>query len=132
MKHVFGKSASEIIYRFMERQAALEREEVGQHVELFYSYLEKLFGPEGTYTLRTACLKRLCTKLQHEYEEVEKYFSFLDELYEIKFRLLAPLLKREHLFGSDGFKSVTTTPCVYCLIRILKMYGYWDSDNDFV
>jgi len=35
-------------------------------------------------------IKRLCLKLKEEYEEVESHFSVLDELYDIKFKLLVP------------------------------------------
>jgi len=92
---VFGESASKLIYSLMERQVFLKREEVGEKIEVFYSYLEKLLGSEGARIIQATSLKRLCLKLRREYEEVEKYFSFLDELYEIKFRLLAPSLKEE-------------------------------------
>lgn len=93
---VFGESTSALIYTLTERQALLKREEIGEKIEVFYSYLEKLLGSEGAQIIQATCLKRLCLKLQREYKEVEMYFSFLDELYEIKFKLLAPLLKEEH------------------------------------
>ena len=93
---VFGESTSALIYTLTERQALLKREEIGEKIEVFYSYLEKLLGSEGAQIIHATCLKRLCLKLQREYKEVEMYFSFLDKLYEIKFKLLAPLLKEEH------------------------------------
>jgi len=71
----------------------LKREEVGEKIEAYYAYLEKLLGSEGAQIIQKPSVKRLCLKLRREYEEIEKYFSFLDELYEIKFKLLAPLLK---------------------------------------
>jgi len=92
---VFGESASELIYRFIERQVLLKREEVGEKIEVFYSYLDKLLGSEGARVIQSASLKRLCTKLRREYEEMETYFSFLDELYEIKFKLLVSSPKEE-------------------------------------
>jgi hypothetical protein len=33
--------------------------------------------------------------VRREYEEIEGYFSFLDELYEVKFRLLVSVLEQE-------------------------------------
>jgi len=33
--------------------------------------------------------------LRREYEEIEKYFSFLDRLYETKFKLLTSLLEEK-------------------------------------
>lgn len=96
MRQVFGETASKLIYRLMERHVLLKREEVGEKIEVFYSHLEKLLGSEGARIIQNTSLKRLCLRLRREYEEVEKYFSFLDELYEIKFKLsAAPSLKEE-------------------------------------
>jgi len=92
---IFGESLSVLIYRLMERHVSLRREEVDEKIEAFYAFLEKLLGSEGAQIIKVASLKRLCLGLRREYEEVEKYFSFLDELYEVKFKLLAPLLKEE-------------------------------------
>lgn len=95
MKQVLGEATSELIYRFMKRNALLKREEIAKRIEIFYTYLEKLLGSEGAQIIRATSIKRLCLRLRREYEEIEKYFSFLDELYEIKFKLLAPLLKEK-------------------------------------
>jgi len=96
MREVFGESASELIYRLMERQVPLKREEVGEKIEVFQAYLQKLVGLEVAQIILATGLKGLCAELRREYEEVEKYFLFLDELYEVKFKLLAPSLKEEH------------------------------------
>ena len=90
MRRVFGESASELIYRLSERQAFLKREEVGERIEAFQAYLQKLVGLEISQIILATSLKELCTTLQCEYEEIEKHFSLLDELYEVKFKLLAP------------------------------------------
>ena len=95
LKQVFGESASELIYGLLERQAALKREEIGGRIEAFSAYLEKLLGSERACIMEAASLKRLCLIVRREYEEVEKYFSLLDELYEVKFRLLVPFGKEE-------------------------------------
>ena len=95
MRRVLGESASELIYRLVEMHMALKREEVGEKIEVFYAFLEKLLGSERAQIIENTSLKRLCLKLRREYEEVEKYFSFLDELYEIKFKLLTPSLKEQ-------------------------------------
>ena len=91
---VFGESTSELIYRILEK-CALKREEVGEKIEVFYSYLEKLLGSGGAQVIQETSLKRLYFKLRREYEEVERYFLFLDELYEIKFKLLISSMKEE-------------------------------------
>jgi len=95
MRQVFGASTSELIYRLMERQLSLKREEVGEKIEVFQAYLQKLVGLEVAQIILATGLKGLCLKLRREYEEVERYFSLLDELYEVKFRLLVPSGKDE-------------------------------------
>jgi len=95
MRVVFGESAAELIYRLVEGHVSLKREEIGEKIEAFYGYLEKLLGSEPAQIIQSSSLKRLCQKLRREYLEVEKYFSFLDELYEIKFRLLTSSSREE-------------------------------------
>ena len=95
IRQVFGKFTSALIYGLMERQVMVKREEIGEKIAVFYAYLEKLLGSEGAQVIQTTSLKRLCLKLRREYAEIETYFSFLDKLYEVKFRLLAPLLNEE-------------------------------------
>jgi hypothetical protein len=95
MRQVFGESTSELIYRIMERQLCLKREEVGERIDDFHVFVKKLVGSEIAQIILATSLKGLCTELQREYEEIETYFSFLDELYDVKFRLLAPFLKEE-------------------------------------
>jgi hypothetical protein len=94
MRGVFGESA-ELIYTLMERHVMIKREEVYGKIDVFYSYLEKLLGSEGARVIQNASIKRLCLKLQQEYDEVEKYFTVLDELYEIKFKFLTSSSKKE-------------------------------------
>jgi hypothetical protein len=95
MRGVFGESACELIYSFAERHVSLKREEAGEKIEAFYACLERVLGSERAQIIQATTLRRLCFKLKQEYEEIEAYFSFLDELYEIKFKLLAPSLKEE-------------------------------------
>jgi negative regulator of replication initiation len=95
LRKVFGESASDLIYQLMERQVSLTREEAGEKIDAFHAYLKRLVGSEVSQIILASSLKALCRELQREYEEVEKYFSLLDELYEVKFQLLAPSLKEE-------------------------------------
>lgn len=92
---VFGEFASDLIYGFVERHVSLERQEIGEKIEVFCACLEKLLGSERALIVQGASLKRLCLKLRREYEEVERYFAILDELFEIKFKLLVPVLKEK-------------------------------------
>jgi len=89
IKQVFGKSTSELIYRVAECHLRLKQEELGEKIEVFTAFFEKLLGSEKTQIIQATSMKLLFCRLQQEYEEVEKYFSFLDELYETKFKLLA-------------------------------------------
>ena len=95
VRQVFGESNSELIYALMERHGMVKQKDVGERIEAFHAYLEKLVGSEGAQIIQATSIKRLCLKLQREYEEVEKYFTVLDELYEIKFKLLIPSLRVE-------------------------------------
>lgn len=95
LRQVFGESASELIYNLMERHVFLKREEIGMKFEAFYAYLNVLLGSEKAQILQSVSLKCLCFQVRREYEEIERYFSFLDELYEVKFRLLVSILERE-------------------------------------
>lgn len=88
LRQVFGDSASEFIYKLVERHVSLKQEEIGEKNEAFYACLKKLLGSEGAQTIQSISLKRLYLNLWREYEEIEEYFSCLDELYEIKFKLL--------------------------------------------
>lgn len=96
IRDVFGESASELIHRLLERQVLLRREEVGEKIEVVYACLERLVGSEGARVIQATGLRRLCLKLRREYEEVEVYFALLDELYEVKFKLLSQCPKEEH------------------------------------
>jgi hypothetical protein len=95
IKCLFGESGSKLIYGLTRRHTSLRREEIAEKIEDFYAYLEKLLGSERALIIQAASFKRLCFKLLREYEEVERYFSFLDKLYEIKFKLFSSSLKEQ-------------------------------------
>jgi hypothetical protein len=96
LRRVLGENVSELIYSLTERQLSLKIKEFDGNLEVIISYLEKLLGKEGARIIHTISIRRLCKKLKQEYEEVEDHFLVLDELYEMKFKLLAPLVNRKH------------------------------------
>ena len=96
LRRVLGENVSELIYSLTERQPALKLKEFDGNLEVIISHLEKLLGKEGARIIHTLSIKRLCQKLKQEYETVETHFLVLDELYEMKFKLLAPLINRKH------------------------------------
>jgi len=95
IREVFGETTSELIFNIMEKHGSLKREEVGEKIEDFHAYVKKLVGSEVAQIILAVSLKHLCAKLREEYDQIESYFSLLDELYEAKFRLLSSLLKEE-------------------------------------
>jgi len=73
IKQVFGKPTSETIRGFLKRHILFEQEKITIKIEVFYSYLEKLLGPEGAQLIQTTSLKNLCLKLEREYKKVEMF-----------------------------------------------------------
>lgn len=91
IRRVFGESASELIYRLSEKRSFARRGEVAENVEAFQAYLQRLVGAEISQIIVASSLRKLYTALRREYVEVERYLSLLDELDEVKFRLLMSL-----------------------------------------
>ncbi|MGD9131591.1 MAG: hypothetical protein PVH73_08495 [Candidatus Bathyarchaeota archaeon] len=96
LRLMLGERVSKLIHSLTERQASLKLKEVGNNIDVIISYLERLLGKEGAQIIQTVSIKRLCLKLEQEYEEVENHFLLLDELYEMKFKLLASLMNKTH------------------------------------
>lgn len=96
LRLMLGERVFKLIHSLTERQASLKLKEVGNNIELIIPYLERLLGKEGAQIIQTASIKRLCLKLKQEYEEVEDHFLFLDELYKMKFKLLAYSPNKPH------------------------------------
>jgi hypothetical protein len=92
---VLGENVSELIRSLTERQPTLKLKEVSKNIEVIIAYLEKLLGKEGAQIIHAVSIKRLCFKLKQEYEEIEAHFLLLDDLYELKFKLSAPLLNEK-------------------------------------
>lgn len=95
LRQVLGENVSKLIYSITEKRAALKLQTIGNNTDAVIDCLEKLLGKEGARIIHAASIKRLCLKLKEEYEEVESHFLVLDELYEMKFKLLAPLLNEK-------------------------------------
>ena len=93
---VLGENASKLIHSLTERQRSLKLKAIGNTIDDIIAYLERLIGKEGAQIIHAASIKRLCLRLKQEYEEVETHFSVLDELYEMKFKLLVPLRNEKH------------------------------------
>jgi hypothetical protein len=96
LRLVLGENASKLIHALTERRTSLKLEAIGNNTDAIIDYLEKLLGKEGARIIHAASIKRLCLKLKEEYEEVESHFTVLDELYDVKFKLLVPLQNVKH------------------------------------
>jgi len=96
IRQIFGESAPELIYSLMEKQAHLKPEKTGNNLEAFHAYMRRLVGLEIAQTILAVSLKKLCAKVEQEYEQVESHLSLLDALYEIKFKLLTPSSNETH------------------------------------
>lgn len=94
LRLVLGESASDFIHSFVESHPS-PKLEVDKDIDATIAYLEKLIGKEGAQIIKTVSIKRLCLKIKKEYEAVEAHFLFLDELYDMKFSLLSPLLSKK-------------------------------------
>ena len=91
LMRVFGEPAAQLIKNFVERHASKPKE----NGNAFHPQLATLLGSEVAGIIRNASLKRLHHTLQQEYEEVENYFSLLDKLYDLKFKLLVSRADKE-------------------------------------
>jgi hypothetical protein len=96
LRMVLGENVSNLVHSFTERKAALKLKEAGKNIDDTIADLEKLLGKEGAQIIQTISIKRLFLKLKQEYEEVEAHFTVLDELYEMRFKLLAPLINEKN------------------------------------
>jgi DNA-binding transcriptional regulator GbsR (MarR family) len=95
LRLMLGESVSKLIHAFTKKRQSLSAKKVSNEIEPTITYLEKLLGEEGTQIIRTASIKRLCSKLKQEYEEVEDHFLLLDQLYEMKFKLSASITDKK-------------------------------------
>ncbi|MCW8802053.1 MAG: hypothetical protein OQK81_01715 [Candidatus Bathyarchaeota archaeon] len=91
LRIVLGDSVSDLIHKLTEKHLATKLTQKPNSMETKISYLEKLIGKEGVQVIQTETMKRLCRKLKKEYQEVEEHFLLLDELYEMKLKMLSQL-----------------------------------------
>ncbi|MDG6221764.1 MAG: hypothetical protein IAX21_06370 [Candidatus Bathyarchaeota archaeon] len=101
LKIVLGNSVSDLIHKLTEKHLSTKITEKQNTIETKINYLEKLIGKEGTQVIQTATMKRLCLKLKNEYQEVEEHFLILDELYEMKLKMLFQL-QNQKTKGSEN------------------------------
>jgi len=62
LKDTFGKTATESIYKHLERKHALKQEEIPENLEVFIEGLEEFFSA-GATVIEGIVLKKLCSNL---------------------------------------------------------------------
>jgi hypothetical protein len=101
LRIVLGDSVSDLIHKLTEKHLSTKAKGNLNSMETKISYLEKLIGKEGVQVIQAQTMKRLCHKLKKEYQEVEEHFLILDELYEMKLKMLCQL-QRQKTKGSES------------------------------
>jgi len=101
LRIVLGENVSDLIHSLTEKHIATKVTYNHDSIETKISYLEKLIGKEGVQVIQTETMKRLCHKLKKEYQEVEEHFLILDELYEMKLKMLCQL-QNQKTKGSEN------------------------------
>lgn len=81
IKYVFREAGAKAIYKYIENNCHMKREEIPKKPEVFSAGLEKLLG-SGTPVLQQLILKKLCCKLELKHEEKEGY-DFTDYIKEL-------------------------------------------------
>lgn len=61
--HVFREAGAKAVYKFIENNCHLKREEIAERPDVFSAGLEKLLG-SGAPVLQDLILKKLCCKLE--------------------------------------------------------------------
>ena len=91
LRIVLGESVSDLIHSLTEKHYATKITQNHNSIEFKISYLEKLLGKEGVQVIQAETMKRLYQNLKKEYQEVEEHFLILDELYEMKVKMVSQL-----------------------------------------
>ena len=82
LKDTFGKTATETIYKHLERKHALKQEEIPERLEVFIEGLEEFFS-SGATVVEGIVLKKLCSNLGLE-RPSEESSNFVDYVTKLK------------------------------------------------
>ena len=85
LKKIFGKTATLVIYGYLENNLSLKREKIPEKIELFSQGLDKFLG-SGAYVLEKTILTNLYFSFGFNFEE-KKGYTFVDYVTELKNRL---------------------------------------------
>ena len=85
LKRIFGKTATLIIYGYLENNLSLKREKIAEKIELFSQGIDEFFG-SGAYMLERTILINLYSSFGLKYE-TKKGYIFVDYVTELKNKL---------------------------------------------
>ncbi|MEA2089668.1 MAG: hypothetical protein U9O89_02785 [Thermoproteota archaeon] len=94
LKQIFGKTATEIIYNYLERKHSLIREEIPENLGVFVEGLRELLS-SGAQVIEHTVLTKLYSSLGLEYETKQGYTftNYVTELRNVFKNLENPLIK---------------------------------------
>ena len=82
LKDTFGETATEIIYKHLERNHSLKQEEIPEKLEVFIEALQK-FLSSGATVVEGIVLEKLCSNLGIE-RPSEELLNFVDDVTNLK------------------------------------------------
>lgn len=85
LKQVFREFGANVIYKYLENNSKLKREEIAEKPEVLSASLKNLLG-SAALVVEQLILKNLCSQLGFEYEERAGY-NFSDYIVELRSRI---------------------------------------------
>jgi len=85
LKRIFGKTATLVIYGYLENNLSLKKEEIAEKIGVFSQGIDKFFG-SGALMLEKTILMDLYSNFDLKYETKNGY-SFVDYITELKNKL---------------------------------------------
>jgi len=83
LKHVFGEEATLLIYRYLENNYSLKRDEIAEKIEVFAKGLEE-FLSSGAYVIERKILEDIyssCGLLRRlELERMQEEYDFVSQM----------------------------------------------------
>lgn len=89
---VLGKRTREAVYDHLERNYALSRADIPDHLSKFFELMEETFG-KGSKTIGKSIIKKMFSKLEWNFVEIPGY-EFMDYLEAIRKRITRTLIEQ--------------------------------------
>jgi hypothetical protein len=89
---LLGKRTREAVYDHLERNYALGRTDIPDHLNKFFELMEETFG-KGSKTIGKSIIKKMFSKLEWNFVEIPGY-EFMDYLEAIRKRITRNLIEQ--------------------------------------